>query len=80
MIYRVAFGKTNDGYLKLTASAKGTPTLVAIHLDPHMLTVAARIAKVKEEDVQELTSTSSKAWVENDLEFCCDAIDFERSN
>jgi hypothetical protein len=60
MIYRVGLGKTNDGYLKLTASAKGTPTLVAIQLDPYMRAVAARIAKVKEEDVQELISSHQK--------------------
>jgi hypothetical protein len=77
MIYRLAFIKTKDGYLKLTASAKGTPVLVAIHLNPHMLTEAARIAKLKQEDVQELISTSSKAWAEDDLEFCCEAIDLE---
>jgi hypothetical protein len=77
MIYRLAFVKTKDAYLKIAASAKGTPVLVAIHLDPHMLTVAARIAKVREEDIRELISMSSKAWAENDLEFCCEAIDLE---
>jgi hypothetical protein len=77
MIYRLAFIKTHDGYLKVTASAKGTPTLVAIHLNPHMLAFAARIARVKEEDVRELISMSSKAWAEGDLEFCCEAIDLE---
>ena len=77
MIYRLAFVRTKDGYLKLTAAAKGAPTLVAIHLNPHMLTVASRMAQVKEEDVQELISTSSKAWVDDDLEFCCEAIDLE---
>ena len=51
MIYRLAFLKTKDGYLKVTASAKGTPVLVAIHLDPHMVTVAARPAEVSEQDV-----------------------------
>ena len=77
MIYRLAFIKTHDGYLKVTASAKGTPTLVGIHLNPHVLAFAARIARVKEEDVRELISMSSKAWAEDDLEFCCEAIDLE---
>ncbi len=77
MIYRLAFVKTKDGYLKIMASAKGTPALVAIHVNPHMLAIAARLAQVKEEDVQQLISMSSKAWVEEDLEFCCEAIDLE---
>jgi hypothetical protein len=30
MIYRLAFIETQDGYLKMIASAKGTPALTAI--------------------------------------------------
>jgi hypothetical protein len=56
MIYRLAFIKTKDGYLKATASAKGTPLLVAIHLNPDVLTVAARLAGIGEEDIHELSS------------------------
>jgi hypothetical protein len=75
MIYRLAFIKTTDGYLKLTASAKGTRALVAIHLNPHVLTVAARLAGVGEQDIHELSSTASKAWVEEGLDVCCEAIE-----
>jgi hypothetical protein len=77
MIYRLAFRKTKDAYLKITASAKGTPVLVAIHLDPHVLTVAARLAGVGEQDVHELSSTGSKAWVADGLDVCCEAIDLD---
>jgi hypothetical protein len=75
MIYRLAFRKTQDDYLKVTASANGTPLLVAIHLNPHVLAAAARVAGVLDRDVQELSSNASKAWFEEGLDLCCEAID-----
>jgi hypothetical protein len=77
MIYRLAFIKTQDGYLKVTASAKGTPVLVAIHINPHVLTVAARLAEIREQDIHELSSTASKAWVTDGLDVCCEPIDLD---
>jgi hypothetical protein len=77
VIYRLAFIKTKDGYLKITASAKGSPVLVAIHLNPHVLNVAARLAGIGEQDIHELSSTASKAWVEESLDVCCEAIDLD---
>jgi hypothetical protein len=77
MIYRLAFLKTQDASLKVTASAKGTPLLVANHLNPHMLTAAARIAGIREQDVHELIGTASKAWVEEGLDVCCEAIELD---
>jgi hypothetical protein len=75
MTYRLAFRKTTDGYLKLMTSAKGTPALVAIHLNPHVLASAARIAGVSDNDIQELSSTASKACAEEGLDVCCEAIE-----
>jgi hypothetical protein len=77
MIYRLAFMKTEDAYLKITASAKGTPVLVALHLNPQVLTVAARLAEVSEQDVHDLGSTASKAWAEEGLDVCCEAIELD---
>ncbi len=77
MIYRLAFMRTQDAYLKVTASAKGTPQFVAIHLNPHVLTAAARIARIREQDVHELSTTASKAWVEEGLDVCCEAIEMD---
>ncbi|WP_260740509.1 hypothetical protein [Tunturiibacter lichenicola] len=77
MIYRLAFIKTTDVYLKVTASTEGTPVLVAIHLNPHVLTVAARLAAIGEKDIHELSSTASKAWVDDGLDVCCDAIELD---
>jgi hypothetical protein len=42
VIYRLAFVRTKDGYLKVTASAIGIPTLTAIHSNPHVWAMAAR--------------------------------------
>lgn len=75
MIFRLGFVKTKDAYLKVTASAKGAPVLVAIHTNPQVLTLAARLAGVDEEHIQELASTASKVWAEDDLDFCCEAIE-----
>jgi len=75
MISRLAFRKTTDDYLKVTASAKGTPALVAIHLNPHVLAAAARIVGISDDNIQELSSTASKAWAEEGLDVCCEAIE-----
>ena len=75
MIYRLAFRKTTDGYLKLTTSAKRTPALVAIHLNPQVLASAARIAGISADDIQELSSTALKVWIEEGLDVCCEAVE-----
>jgi hypothetical protein len=74
MIYRLAFARTKDEFLKITASAKGTPVFTAIHFNPHVLAAAARIADVSENDVHELSSTASKAWSSEGLDVCCETI------
>jgi hypothetical protein len=35
-MYRLAFSRTTDGYLKITAVAKDAPTLIAVHLNPEI--------------------------------------------
>ncbi|NYF91519.1 hypothetical protein RBB79_17890 [Tunturiibacter empetritectus] len=75
MIYRLAFRKTTDGYLKLMTSAKGTPALGAIHINPHVFAAAARIAGVSDNDIQKLSSTASDAWVDEGKDVRCQAIE-----
>jgi hypothetical protein len=59
MIYRLTSIRTKDGYLKITASIKGTPSLNAIHLNPDVLAVASRLVGVSEQDVLDLKSGTS---------------------
>jgi hypothetical protein len=77
MTYRLAFIRTTDGYLKITASAKGTPTLVAVHLNPDVLAAAARIANVSEGEIFDLNRTAKRAWEYAGLDVCCEAINFD---
>jgi hypothetical protein len=77
MIFRLAFVKTQDAYLKVTASARGAPVLVAIHLNPHTFAIAARLAGVKEQDTHELGNAASKAWEETGMDVCCEAIELD---
>ncbi len=77
MTYRLAFLRTKDGYLKVTASAQGTPLLVAIHLDPDVFTMAARAANVSQQDLYSLNWTANRAWDNNSLDVCCEAIELD---
>src|ERR1700733_12166416 len=77
MTYRLAFIRTADQYMKVTASAKGTPTLTAIHLDPDVLVTAARLANLSEEEVFDLSWTAKRAWENKGLDVCCEAINLE---
>ena len=77
MIYRLAFIRMQDGYLKIIASAKGTPALTAIHLNPSVLKAAAQVAGLCEKDVSDLIRTAEEAWIEEGLDVCCEAIDLD---
>jgi hypothetical protein len=77
MTYRLAFIRTPDGYLKVTASAKGAPLLAAIHLNPDVLVAAARIANMSEEEIFDLSWTAKRAWENEGLDVCCEAVNLE---
>jgi hypothetical protein len=77
MTYSLTFIRTTDGYLKVTASAKGAPTLTATYLNPDVLVAAARIANVSEEEIFDLNCTAKRAWENVGLDVCCEAIDLK---
>ncbi|MBB5331783.1 hypothetical protein HDF14_005432 [Edaphobacter lichenicola] len=77
MIYRLAFLHTKDGYLKITAAAKGAPTLTSIHLNPGVFGVAAKIANLSAEQVEDLSWTAERAWNNDDIDVCCEAIELD---
>ena len=77
MIYRLAFLHTKDGYLKITAAAKGTPTLTAIHLNPEVFGASARIANLSAEQIENLRGTAERAWPDDGIDVCCEAIELE---
>jgi hypothetical protein len=75
MTYQLNFIKTTDGYLRITASAKGTSSLVAIDLDPDVLAAAARMAKVSKRDAYDLNWSAKRAWNNERLVVCCEAME-----
>jgi hypothetical protein len=77
MTYRLAFLRTKDGYLKVTASAQGAPLLVAIHLNPDALTMTARMANISQQDVYSLNWTANRAWDSDGMDLCCEAIELD---
>jgi hypothetical protein len=77
MTYRLAFIRTNDGYLKVFASAKGQASLTAIHLNPDVFGVAARLANISELDMDTLMSVAQRAWAEEGMDVCCEAVELE---
>jgi hypothetical protein len=75
MTYRLAFIRTNDGYLKIFASAKGKASLTAIHVNPDVLMVGARLANLSELEIDNLNSAAERAWLEEAVDLCCEAIE-----
>jgi hypothetical protein len=75
MTYRLAFIRTNDGYLKVFASAKGHASLTAIHVNPDVLMAGARLANLSELEIDNLNSAAERAWLEEAVDVCCEAIE-----
>jgi hypothetical protein len=77
MTYSLAFIRTTDGYLKVTASAKAAPLLSATYQTPDVLVAAARIASISEKEIFDLSWTAKRAWDNEDLNVCCEAVNLE---
>jgi hypothetical protein len=75
MTYRLAFTRTTDGYLKVIASAEGTPTLTALHLHPDVLAAGARVAGLSSQEVFDLKGTADRAWTNEGLDVCCETME-----
>jgi len=77
MTYRLAFIRTKDSYLKITAAAKGKGLLRAIHVNPNVFIAVSRLADISESDIEDLKSMADKAWTNEGLDICCEAIELE---
>jgi hypothetical protein len=78
MTYRLAFIRTADGYLKVTASARGAPTPTAIHLNPDVLAAAARLIGMSNEQIYDLKWAAERAWNNDGIDVCCEAIELDQ--
>jgi hypothetical protein len=77
MTYRIAVIRTTDGYLKVTALAKGAPTLTAIHLGPDVLLAAARLIGMSDGQIYDLKWAAERAWNNGEIDVCCEAINLD---
>lgn len=74
MVYRLAFSKTYDGFLKVSANAKGTFPLVAIHFDDRVFANAVGHANLSDIKALEIVAVAREAWLDGGLHLCCEAV------
>jgi hypothetical protein len=75
MLYRLAFGITNEGYLRIVGSAEGSPTVSAIHLNDHVFTAVVKDAGLAPFRTYRLLEAAREARVHPDLEICCETVE-----
>jgi hypothetical protein len=75
MLYRLAFNITSDGYLHVTAAAKGSPTVSAIHLNDQVFAVAVKTAQTAPFQTLQLLEAARKARIHPGIDICCEAME-----
>ena len=75
MLYRLAFGITNEGYLRIVGSAEGSPTVSAIHLNDHVFTAVVKDAGLAPFRTYRLLEAAREARLHADVDICCEAVE-----
>ena len=75
MHYRLAFGITDDAYLRVTAAAPGQPVVSAIHLNDEVLAVAVRKAEMGPLQTLRILEAATEARKQPGVEVCCEVVE-----
>lgn len=75
MLYRLAFGITSDGYLRVTASAKGQPNLSTVHLNDKVFAVAAQTAQLAPFQTLRILEAARDARRQPGIDICCETVE-----
>jgi hypothetical protein len=76
MLYRLAFGITIDGYLRVSASAKAAPCLLStVHLNDEVFAGAVRAAGIGALATYRIVEAAREARRNPDQDICCEAVE-----
>jgi hypothetical protein len=75
MLYRLAFGITGDGHLRVAASAKGQPEVSTIHLNDEVFAVVVRAAQMAPFQTVRLLEAAREARRQPGMDICCEAVE-----
>ena len=79
MLYRLAFGITSDGYLRVSASASSSPDILStIHLNDEVFASAVRAAGIGALETYRIVEAAREARSNPDLDICCEAINLSQ--
>lgn len=78
MLFRLAFKKTEDDYLQVTAFAKGLQNMSAIHRNSHVFSIAVKVAEIPGPLSSELDTAANQAYLGTGTDVCCELIELTR--
>jgi hypothetical protein len=78
MLHRFAFRTTDDGYLKVTAFAKGWPNVSAVHVNDVVFAAAVGLSGIPEPKSLELAAAARETFVNGGMDVCCETVDLTR--
>jgi hypothetical protein len=78
MQYRLAFKITDDGYLRVTGTAKDCPAISAIHLNDRVFAAAVKAARMAPFQTLRLLEAAREARSQPGIEICCESVELNQ--
>jgi hypothetical protein len=75
MLYRLAFGITDEGYLRVVGTSQGSPALSAIHLNDSVFTAAIKAAELGPIRTYRLAEAAREARRYPEIAIFCEAVE-----
>ena len=78
MVYRLAFGITSDGYLRLTGTTSGLPQVSALYLDDLAYAATVKAAGLAPFQTLRLLEAAREARNHPGIDICCEALELDQ--
>jgi hypothetical protein len=75
MLYRLAFGITDEGYLRVVGYSEGSPAVCAIHLNDSVFTAAIKAAELGPIKTYRLAKAAREARLHPGIAIFCEAVE-----
>jgi hypothetical protein len=75
MLYRLTFGITREGYLRVVAFSEGSQAASAIHLNDNLFTAVVKAAGLAPFRTYRLIEAAREARLHPEDDICCEAVE-----
>jgi hypothetical protein len=75
MLYRLTFGITREGYLRVVGSSGGSPAVSAIHLNDNVFTALVKAAGLAPLQTYRLIEAAREARLHPEDDIYCEAVE-----